>query len=241
MKKLLMFFKEFFQSWTVKSHKDAILLILFGLGFLSLFWLGMYLVDFRSIFGITSFRGFWWHAFRNRGPVEIMQWLVMSGVVITSSMIAGFHGARGERKERIFWILVAITFALMVIEDAGDPRHIQGRYLRQFFGLHTIIVEAMFFGTMVLPIIYGFLRYWSVPFRIPETRLYLLLGGGLYAFAASTSLFRGFQGFYTNIGVRVSARFFGGEIPGFLLMDFVFEESVELMAGIIFSCRSVDV
>ena len=234
MRTIQLFFKEFFQSWSFKNHRCAIVLVLFGIFFLAFFWLAIYMVDFKSIFGITSSRGFWWHAFRNRGPVEIMQWLVMSAVVITSSINSGFHGCRGERKERFFWLLVAITFSLMVIEDAGDPRHIQGRHLMQFFGLHRIIVEALFFGTMVFPILYGFLRYREVPFKIPETRLYLILGGGLYAFVACTSLFRGFQSFYTNIGTRISLRFFGGEIPGFYLMDFVFEESVELMAGIFF-------
>ena len=228
------FVKEMLESRGDQDHKKGLWIIFIAFFILLLFWIGIYLIDIRGIFGIQSYRGFWWHAFRNRSPVEIMQWGVMSAVAIYAGRVAGIHEIKGDKKGKVLWLLVAATFAMMVIEDAGDPRHIQGRYFRQFFNMPTIMVEAMFFGTMVTPIIYGFLRYWKKAFYFPATRPYFLLGGFLYAFAATTSLFRGVQGFYTRIGDRISNAFFGGEANGFLLIDFVFEESIELLAGSIF-------
>ncbi len=210
------------------------MIITLGALYVVLFWVGMYLIDFRNIFGISSDQGFWWHAFRNRGPVEIGQWALMSLVVVTSGRIAGIFEERGDRSGKILWLLIAATFAMMVIEDAGDPRHIQGRYFVQFFGINRNLVEAGFFGVMTFPIIFGFLRYWKKAFQVVESRLYLILGGLFYATAAGTSLFRWVGRFYARVGDRISELFFGGSIPGFFLMDFVFEESLELMAGAVF-------
>jgi|GEM_PF-6818591 len=228
------FITDFFTTFNFATHKGALGIIALGFAFLSVFWIGMYLIDYQNIFGISSDRGFWWHAFKNRGPVEIGQWAVMSIVVITSGRISGIFEDRGDRRGKILWILIAATFAMMVIEDAGDPRHIQGRYFVQFWDIPKVFVEAGFFSVMILPIIYGFLRYWNKAFSYVASRGYLIFGGLLYATAAGTSLIRGVNNFYPRVGQPISDRFFGGEIPGFFLMDFVFEESVEFMAGIIF-------
>ena len=133
MRKALSFFTDFFTTFQLSVHKKALGIIAMGLAFLSIFWAGMYLIDFQNIFGISSDRGFWWHAFRNRGPVEIGQWAVMSLVVVTSGRIAGIYEERKDRSGKILWLLIAATFAMMIIEDAGDPRHIQGRYFVHFW------------------------------------------------------------------------------------------------------------
>jgi len=234
LKQSIHFFTDFFTTFTFQVHKKALGIIVLGLAFLSIFWLGMYLIDFQNIFGISSDQGFWWHAFRNRGPVEIGQWAVMSMIVVTSGRIAGIYEERKDRGGKILWLLVAATFAMMVIEDAGDPRHIQGRYFVHFWDINKNIVEAGFFAVMIFPIIFGFLRYWNKAFRFVEARMYLIIGGLFYATAAGTSLFRWINDFYRRVGNRISDLFFGGSIPGFFLMDFVFEESLELMAGSIF-------
>ena len=230
----LHFVTDFFTEFRWETHKKAVMIITLGALYVVLFWVGMYLIDFRNIFGISSDQGFWWHAFRNRGPVEIGQWALMSLVVVTSGRISGIFEERGDREGKILWLLIAATFAMMVIEDAGDPRHIQGRYFVQFFGINRNLVEAGFFGVMTFPIIFGFLRYWKKAFQVVESRLYLILGGLFYATAAGTSLFRWVGRFYARVGDRISELFFGGSIPGFFLMDFVFEESLELMAGAVF-------
>ena len=228
------FVTEFFTTFRVREHAPSLGIVGAAAAVVAAFWVGIYLIDFVEIFGLTSDRGFWWHAFRNRGPVELIQWLIIATVVISSALLSGMHMQRGERSAHFFWLLVAIGFALMLIEDPGDPRHMLAAHFKNFWGTDHKWVEGTVFGIIVAPTIFAFLRYWSVPFRFPQTRLYLLAGGALYALAATTSLFRAQDEFYPRLGDRISAVIFNGEIGGFFVMDFIIEESVELMAGAIF-------
>ncbi len=228
------FVADFFRTFRFAEHWPPLAIIAAALLTVAAFWVGIYVVDFTNAWGLSSDQGFWWHAFRNRGPVELLQWLLIAAVIIFAARLSGIHQQRGERHATYFWLLIAIGFSLMLIEDPGDPRHILGAYFPQFFGWDKMYVEAVFFSVMVAPTIFAFLRFWNVPFRYAQTRLYLIAGGLLYALAASTSVLRSYDEFYIRVGERLSNRFLDGEIPGFFLMDFVLEESVELMAAATF-------
>jgi len=168
--------------------------------------------------------------------VEYVQWFFMALITLAGAALSGFHFARGERRACFFWALVAISFIFMVIEDAGDPRHIVAGYASDLLGWDNRYVEGTFFMAMGLPVVYAFLRYWKTPFYYPQTRLYLIVGAALYGMVATASILRHQADFYRRLGGRLSPLLFDDNVPGFFLMDFMVEESIELMAATIFFC-----
>ncbi len=143
----------------------------------------------------------------------------------------GFHYARGEREASVFWGLVTVSFVLMLIEDAGNPRHRIAYYLVNYLGWSRLAIEGTLYVLISFPIIIAFLRYWKVPFIYPQTRLYLLTGAFLYGGAASSSVFRFQDDYYYDLGDKISDLLLEGVVPGFWLMDYVIEEAVELLAA----------
>jgi len=226
------FLKDFFNTFQLKEHTLSLVLIGSTLLFIVLCWVAIYLVDVVNIGGLSSVRGLWWHLFRNRGPVEWVQWIFLAYISLSAAAFFGMYRERGGcRREEIFWILAAIAFILMLIEDAGDPRHLLAEHAGVLLGMNRTLAEGIVFFLIVLPLLYAVLVHWREAFAVAQVRLYFVAGGTLYALAAVASLFREERGFYPLIGDRLSQTFTGGSIPGFFLMDFVIEESIELMAA----------
>ena len=231
---LIYYIRETFAAYRWKEQRLPLTIIGLTLLFVGLCWWAIYLVDVHNFAGISSSQGLWWHLFRNRGPVEYVQWFFLALTTLASAALFGYHLAREERPSHIFWGLVSVSFILMLIEDAGDPRHIIARYTHNFLGWEHKYVEGAFFIAVAFPVVFAFLRYWKVHFHYPQTRLYLLSGAALYGAVATTSVLRHQEEIYRRLGERLSPILFEGNIPGFHLMDFMVEESVELLASAIF-------
>ena len=228
------FIFDIFRTFKFKEHLPSLSIIAAVAVINAAVFLAVLAVDVWEITGITPVQGFWWHAFRNRGPVEWMQWFFISLTVLSSAALFGIFKERGDRKAQLFWGLVSLTFILMLIEDAGDPRHVLAHYGFSLFSIKKSHIEGLFYIMVIGPIMYGYLRFWKVPFSYPQVRPYLLVGPFLYALAGATSVFRNQGDFYVNLGDKLSAAYFSNKIPGFFLMDFVFEEMLELTAASIF-------
>lgn len=228
------FIAEFFQTFRWREHAPALIVIALACLFVLATWTAVYLVDAAAVTERGAGRGMWWHLFRNRGPVEWVQWLFISLTSLSAAAFTGIFRERGEKDKKYFWALIAVFFLLMLIEDAGDPRHLVADYGALVYGIKRMYSEGVVFALILLPLGIALLRYWKVAVCVPpQTRLYLLVGGFLYAVAASASLFREEGGFYNELGAQLSQALTGGNVPGFFLMDFVLEESLELMAAAI--------
>ncbi len=226
------FIAEFFLTFRWREHRSALAVIALAcLGILAS-WIAVYLVDALGASQAGAGRGMWWHLFRNRGPVEWGQWVFLSLTSLSAAVFAGIYRERGQRNEQIFWALVSASFMLMFIEDAGDPRHVLAEYGALLYGIKRMHTEAVYFLFILSPLIAALLRYWKVAVSVPsQTRLYFLVGGFFYGVAASASLYRDVQGFYRVMGEQLSLALTNGNVPGFFLMDFVLEESLELLAA----------
>ncbi len=234
-KKMWKFPGEFFTTFRWREHLPSLLIVSLALLFILAVWRIVYLVDVQGgLPQLASVRGLWWHAFRNRGPVEWMQWVFLSLTLLYAAALSGVYWEKRDRGAQIFWGLIAFSFLLMLIEDTGDPRHLMAHYGYNYLGISKMKVEGIFYLFIAGPIIYGFLRFWKVPFSFPQTRLYLVTGGLMYALAASASVFRNQGDFYINIGERLSLYLVNGTVPGFFFMDFVLEETIELLAASLF-------
>lgn len=228
------FISEFFATFRFADHKYSIAAISLALTATIIGLVLVYLVDVRSVISNPSSHDMWWHLYRQGGPIEWGQWFFNSLTLLICAHLSGVFRQRGDKKTSRFWILIAITFMLMVIEDSGDPRHVIASYVSSIWGLKTYWVEIPFFACMVAPLGYAFYRYGRQGMARPQNRLYTILGILMYGFVASTSAMREVGSFYYVVGDYLSERLIGGTIEGFFLMEKVYEETLELNAAAMF-------
>ncbi len=226
------FIADFFRTFRWREHAPALVVIVLAFLYVLAAWIAVYLVDALGAAEMGAGRGMWWHLFRNGGPVEWVQWIFLSLISLSAAVFAGIFRERGQKMEQFFWVLISASFMLMFIEDAGDPRHVLSEYGALLYGIKRMHTEAVFFIFILSPLAVALLRCWKAAVSVPpQTRLYFLVGGFLYGVAASASLFREEGGLYHILGERLSLALTNGNVPGFFMMDFVLEESLELVAA----------
>lgn len=231
------------------------LIIIAGLGSLGLGWAGLLIFDIFDLFGMGTawyettqhtslYNWFWVAVFSEGGGVEIMQWLLLGAASGFAFHINGRFAAQSlaEKQSSLasyFWLLMGIAFLLMLVEDAGNPRHWLNNFAYEITGGKSgQLVELLYF--MILASIpMTALVFFSRPIlRIRQTRNYLLLGFVFYAVASISSFTR--YRWYDSAGQWLHENIFRGALDivevgtrdhGFWIMDFLIEESIELAAA----------
>ncbi len=227
-----------------------------GLGVLVLAWIGVFLVDAVDLFGTgsalydllhrrhSSRAWLWVLLFTEGGPIEMLQWLILAMAAGLAFHIHGrLHLAGTASKDaicaRAFWLIMGIAFLLMLVEDTGNARHWIRALVRAVFGGRSgeITEWAYFIALGAVPL--TALVFFSRPIlRMPKTRM-LLLGGffcyGL-AVAGSVTRYRWYEtaGHWLHVNVfRESLKIVevGNHGHGFWLMDYLVEESIELIGA----------
>ena len=240
-----------------------------------------YLIDLRNALGLRSVlysleegsfffehRPFFFdHFYRNGGIGEILQWVLLGSAAVISSYVAGRLAGR-DRRAALFWLILGVAFTLMLIEDAGDPRHTIRSYVQALFsevgqGIAGTITELIYFAVLAAVPIYALVFYRERAMRELRTRRYLIVGFVSYALAAGLSFVgSAFErvidmNFYTWTGGMLR-RFFvsiGDEQVGmlwqmydssqgwpfisFFLMDNLVEEAIELIGAGAFSAAAI--
>lgn len=232
-------------------------------------FIGILLIDILDVAGIRTYLFnrefympfFWWHWFRNNGPFELMQFLFLGLGVIYTAKNTDF----GSPVNRKFWYLFSIGLMLMLIEDAGSPRHLLRNYVEDIageagYGMLGTLTELVYFGLLASVPLFAYFKYGRIGLKqYPLTKKYLL-GGVVFYGAASGASFVGsaFSGLfdtdiYTLIGSRVvdlivllggpdvEAQYLGQfhDHISFYIMDSPFEESLEIIGGALFLLAAV--
>lgn len=211
-----------------------------------------YLIDVQNLFSLRDFLESadlnhpraWFHLFGERGYIELIQWFFLASLALTSM----FFGARNidtdaERLGR-FWILMAIFFTILLVEDAGNTSHLYSEYAKRIFQDNSFLSSRriVYVGYMILGSL-PVLKYLKDLIQFPKAFIVLLLGYGTYGFAGIQSAFTYLNDFRYALGDDfVNQRFNGAlyfEIPAGwsteeAFADFVFEEPLELLAIFIF-------
>jgi hypothetical protein len=205
-------------------------------------------VDLLNVAGVGDrlWRPAWSHLFNDR-VVEWAAWVVIAVSVVVYGFVAGrLHGT--ERSgAAAFFLVLGLGLALMLVEDAGDVRHVISRYVRDHVGHevaglpYRVASDFPYFTLLAAVPVYAVLRHGRHAWRAPSARPYLVAGVTLYALAGGGSAIRHLGDFYIAIGSRLDRWLLGGRFPPdrgqseerghFMLVDSLIEESVELLAA----------
>ena len=225
-------------------------------GYLVLTWALVFVWDFS---GLVDHRTLAWaFLFSEGSPTEWLQWIALAGCVLTCGFLWGRTQTLGRSHAPFFGILGA-GLCLMLIEDAGNLRHgLSKLVLENLLGLPgrglaksvmDLVVYAALAGLMVAPFVL-YLRKLRLGLR---ASMLFLTGYAAYGLAAFSSASAYVGNWYARVGndiiaangIDIDARLSWSRMAeqvalgtrpdmGFWLMDFLYEESLELLgAGMI--------
>lgn len=215
--------------------------------YLAAAWLAFLLVDVANVAGsrdvlerTMNAPHVWVHLFREGAFTELFQWLLLGSAAMACAFVTGILHLRGDRGAARFWLLLGVAATLMLIEDAGNPRHRLADYGVSVFGLPRTVSELAFFSVVAAVPLYAVATGWRHPWKVPRCRTYLLAGMSAYAVAVTASGTRVVGDWYDRAGTFLAEAVLGGNLlpytflnvgPGFWLMDWLLEESVELVGA----------
>jgi hypothetical protein len=212
-------------------------------------WVLVYIVDGIAVFGRPPFIGdrpiFVWQILFPNGAIEWVQWIALAVTAVLSAHLSGRLLERDPNgDEWKFWAIFGSGVAIMLLEDAGDMRHIIVAYALQLAGdsigpipTRWIFELPYLIGMVALPV-YAVLRYGRVVLEPRDTRKFALAGFGLYALIG---LSHGPVGrLYNGIGRGIDTVLGGGQMTlpegrtrdslHSALADGPLEETIELLA-----------
>ena len=209
-----------------------------GIGYLVAAWSAVVLVD---VLGSRPLVPLWARIFQEHGLTERVQWaLLLIGIIACVRL-----SLRQDPHTRRFLMLMAIGLTLMLYEDVLNISHHMGAVLGPSptgVRVGRLLVYAALAAFLVLALA----THWS---RLSVGRGYLLTGYTLYALAAGASVPANLLGFYERLGAWLMERTAGGllrplpdglvrmpeydvaDLTGIVFLDFVIEESVELLGA----------
>ena len=215
-------------------------------------WALFFAVD---VFDVAGSRGVvardlptWARVFSEGHVIEWGQWLSLGLAATVAGAVAGHHQAHGHRRDGLLWLLIGVSAALFLIEDAGNPSHQFSRWARVVLGDSQVAAHAgrlPVFAVIGAVPAYAVVRYWRELRSDPRAGNLVLAGLACYGFAGVSSVVLNVVAdFYVRAGdfvmhtllrgrlVEVPEGMGGGpEATGWMLMDAVYEESLELVAA----------
>jgi len=226
----------------------------------ALAWLVFLVVDVWNVGGLGD-RFNWplWTSLFNDRPVEWLQWVALAAAIVAGAYLAGRLHGRGDPALVSFLGLMAVGAAIMLLEEAGDIRHVVSSYVQIVFGQepilgihYRVLSDVPYFAVIAAVPVYALLRHGLAVWRqAPNARSYLVVAYGLYGLSAASSGLRHLGGgdadqgvdgggLYESIGRFLHELFLSGAAPPpgesmewlhFFIVDSIVEESVELLAA----------
>lgn len=202
-----------------------------------------------------SSMGYLWAEFFGEGsPTEVFQWALLATAAVFSICCAGLVWSTGER---IGWLLMALGKSWMFMEDRFNVRHLTSAWLgEQVLGydpatvewrrsLERSMIEIGIYSLMGAVMLGALWCLWWFSRRAGRTHWLLVAGFASYAVAAIASATRNLGDWYASVGnwlfERVASSgsvehsfeglMFLSDPVGFWFMDYVFEESIELLGA----------
>jgi len=195
-----------------------------------------------------------WIFFTERGPTEILQWIFLFAGFLTCGLIISKEQSKKDSNNEQFFFLVGIGVFLMFLEDTINIRHIISYSLSAWVGYDYYVNPARLFTEFTLYfligslMVYPLIKYWHHLIIHKKSWLYLIIGYLAYAVASFASASRDLFNWYEKTGdfivgiLPISNEVLWDSISlklievgrgplEFYLMDYLFEESLELIGA----------
>lgn len=228
--------------------------------YLLLMWGAFFLIDAYDLFGVRAVLHaweitdpFWFHLNRQGSITELLQWVTLGATAFAAGVVRG-RGAANPAHVRgvVFWTLMGVAAVLMLIEDAGDPRHRLTDYVLTFaamtraeeLGRYLVFAVELFYFSLLASIpLYALLRHGLFFRYFRKVKIYLLTGFLAYGAASVFSVTSYLNDWYIRAGGFVHNVLAGGQlyrvdwpytayhVHEFWLMDLLVEESIELLGA----------
>lgn len=189
-----------------------------GFGFATLIasWILVVVIDIYNFLGLRDhfYHGlvptFWHFTFRESGPIELIQWIFLGSLAVTSFFL--FLKTRKNSKQiGRFWGLFTITGILMLAEDWLDIRHIILRELMTLDWVLLNVLETSYFLILgILPI--GALALYGRKIRSRNKATFYLMALGLGVYLVA--IFLSGPADLTNVNAKIGNSFY--EVTGSL-------------------------
>ncbi len=198
---------------------------------------------------------FWLHFFSEGSITEILQWLCLAVAFLVLTLFTRQKHRVNPRPPWI-WIIFSIAILLMFLEDSINLRHELSDIIGNLLAVNTNTIEwrRSFTRSLVEIAFYALLGFMMItPFffilrgRAYELRgkIYLSAGYCIYAIASIGSVTRNWNDWYARAGTRLiefiagsqelewsgESMIYFSDPLGFWFMDFVVEESLELLGA----------
>ena len=205
--------------------------------------------DLASRVGQESGATLWSYLFREGAAAEWLQAAALLGVVFYAGVGAGSAGRVGADGLRNLLTWLALGCSLMLIEDTANASETVTMWLDPFLDLPSAAVRAPIFGAIGLIMLYGPWRNRNVLREHPKALRAFLLGYTFYAVMVAGEVLNQIFDFYVRVGGWVANTLLGGrmrplpaevnpaleatgvDVNAFLLMDYVYEETLELVGA----------
>jgi len=211
------------------------------------------IIDLRNWFGLgTAFsRHFFWNWYGEGGPIELLQYMSLGA----ASVLFAYNSGRTRQTDALqsrFSIIMAFALCMMLIEDAGNPRHeirgwVEFIFSEEHYGVFGTLTELLYFAVLASIPIFALLVYGRKMKAHLKPLAFLLVGFAAYGIAVSLSFIgSAFEGVldtstYALLGdslkqfsIAISdgglEEYWHEGVP-FRLMDGMVEESIELFGA----------
>jgi len=263
------------KSLKFKINWSEIVLLLSSL-YIAFSFILYYLIDLKNYLGLrdwllntegvyfyfTYTPFFFQHYGRDGGFAELVQWILLAITILITTFYAG-KLISTQKNVAIFWMIMSVGFMLMLLEDAGEIRHLLMSYVQWMAnepdqGLIGTLFEGIIFIILGGLPIFGLWKYGKHIKNDGKVFIYTLFGIIAHAIAASLSFIgTAFQmtlntDLYSLAGEKfkqISINIGGPELKqiwdewdaenwlyqvDFYLMDSFIEENIELLGNAFF-------
>lgn len=222
--------------------------VLVGVAYVVVAWVAVYAVDIVGVAGSGDrlFAPLWIVLFHESYLTEWLQWTALGTAAVVAAHMGGSLWAEGDGDLARFWRTLAAGLALMLIEDAGNPRHALGTFAHDSLGVPSFTANAVLLGTIALVLLYAVAAHWRRLVRLRSCRAYLAMAYAVYGLAGGLSASG--PRWYHRFGDVLNTHLFDGRLPvdertegplSFLIVDLMVEESVEIIGASLFVAAAV--
>lgn len=201
-------------------------------------------LDVATRLGLDGNYPVWYQVFQEASVTEWLQSIALLGAVFLGGVAAERSRFRDDPSMAAFMSLLALSAGLLLLEDAGNVTQRIAEWVRQVLGEDSAIAgtaRVPLLGLIAMVPLFAVWRHREDMARLPDTsRRLLVLSLGTYAFMAVTGEV---VESYAVVGETLMDDIFAGRLdagvelwdePGIVFLDYVFEESIEVIASAAF-------